>query len=263
MLPNVFLLFLSKLLPIFVFPLGLTLSLAMLSVVLWLLYYRRLARLGFGAALTILWICSTPVVANRAIASLERQYPPRTMADTPVADVAIVLGGVLGQPEPPRVELDLTDASDRVLHTVRLYRARKVKRILVSAGNIPWAPAMKAEAELVRDLLVEWGVAADAIEIGTESRNTFENALEIQRMLKSKGFTSALLVTSATHMPRAMATFRRAGVPVIASTTDVSVVDSAYTDPFRWLPNAGALGMTTIAMREWMGYLAYRIRGYL
>lgn len=263
MLPDAILLFLSKLLPIFVFPLGLTLSLAVLGVLLWLLYYRRLARLCFGTALTILWVCSTPVVANRAIASLEQQYPPRSIADTPAADVAIVLGGVLGQPEPPRVALDLTDASDRVLHAARLYRAGKVKRILVSAGNIPWAPAMKAEAELIRELLVEWGVAADAIEMGTESRNTFENALEIQRMLKSKGFTSALLVTSATHMPRAMATFKRAAVPVTASTTDVSVVDSTRADPFRWLPNAGALAMTTTAMREWLGHLAYRVRGYL
>src|SRR5215831_17768690 len=108
MLPDEFLLFLSKLLPAFVLPLGLTLSLAVVGFLLWLLYYRRLARLCLGTALAILWICSTPVVANWAIASLERQYPPRTMADTPAADVAIVLGGVLGQPEPPRVEVELT-----------------------------------------------------------------------------------------------------------------------------------------------------------
>lgn len=263
MLPDVFLLFLSKLLPVFVSPLGLTLSLAVIAALLWLFYYRRLARLCFGAALTILWICSTPAIANWAVASLERQYPVRAVADTPVADVAIVLGGVLGQPEPPRMTPDLTDTSDRVLHAARLYRAGKVKRILVSAGNIPWTPAIKPEAELIRDLLVEWGVAADAIELGTESRNTFENAMEVLRMLKARGFSSALLVTSAMHMPRAMATFRRAGVPVVASTTDVRVVDADHADALRWLPAAGALAMTTTAMREWMGYLAYRVRGYL
>jgi uncharacterized SAM-binding protein YcdF (DUF218 family) len=82
-------------------------------------------------------------------------------------------------------------------------------------------------------------------------------------MLKARGFTSALLVTSGTHMPRAMATFRRAGVPVVASTTDVHVVDADYTDPFRWLPNVDALKMTTTAMREWLGYVVDRARGYL
>lgn len=264
MLPDVFFfLFLSKLLPIFILPLGLTLWLAVIGFVLWLLDYRRLARLCLGVALAVLWICSTPAVGHRAVASLEREFPPRTMADTPAADVAIVLGGSLGQPLSPRVALDLTDASDRVLHAARLYRAGKVKRILVSAGDLPWAAAEKPEAELIRELLIEWGVAPDAIESGTESRNTFENALEVQRMLKARGFTSALLVTSGTHMPRAMATFRRAGVPVVASTTDVHVVDADYTDPFRWLPNVDALKMTTTAMREWLGYVVDRARGYL
>jgi uncharacterized SAM-binding protein YcdF (DUF218 family) len=263
MLSDVFLLYLTKLVTIFLYPLGLTLSLALVGLVLWLLYYRRAARACLGAALAILWVASTPVVANWAIGSLERQYPAKTMADTPAADVAIVLGGIIGQPLPPRVAPDLSDASDRVLHAAQLYRAGKVKRVLVSAGNIPWIPSVKPEAQLIRDLLIEWGVDAGAIQIGTESRTTFENAMEIQRMLKAKGFTSALLVTSAVHMPRAMAAFRRAGVPVIASTTDVQIVDSEQSDPLLWLPNAGALGATTIAMREWLGFVAYRLRGQL
>jgi uncharacterized SAM-binding protein YcdF (DUF218 family) len=263
MLPDIFLLFLSKLLPVFIYPLGLTLSLVGIGALFSWLYFQRLARFCFGAALAILWISSTPVVATWVTASLERQYPARTLADTPAADVAIVLGGALAQPQPPRATLDLTEASDRVLHAARLYRAGKIRRILVSAGNIPWIASTKPEAELIRDLLVEWGVPPNAIELGTEGRNTFENAVEIQRMLNARGFTSALLVTSATHMPRAMATFRRAGVPVIASTTDVLVVDSDRIDPLRWLPSAGALVMTTTAMKEWMGYLVYRVRGYL
>ena len=82
-------------------------------------------------------------------------------------------------------------------------------------------------------------------------------------MLRARGFKSALLVTSASHMPRAMATFRRAGVPVVAATTDVSVVDSGHIDVFEWLPSADALAATTGAIREWLGYWVYRVRGYL
>lgn len=260
---DVFLLFLSKLLPAFIYPLGATLSLVAAGVLLSMLCHPRLARLCFGAAMTIAWVCSMPLVANWAVASLERQYPARSMAETPEADVAIVLGGVLGQPQPPRTGLDLTDASDRVLHAARLYRAGKARRILVSAGNIPWASAVKPEADLIKELLIEWGVAAEAIELGTASRNTYENAREIERMWKARGFKSALLVTSAMHMPRAMATFRRAGVSVIASTTDVRVTDSDGVDPLAWLPNAGSLAMTTSAVKEWIGYLAYKARGYL
>jgi uncharacterized SAM-binding protein YcdF (DUF218 family) len=138
-----------------------------------------------------------------------------------------------------------------------------VKRILVSAGNIPWDQATKPEAELIKELLVEWGVASETIEIATASRNTFENALEIKRMWKSREFKSALLITSATHMPRAMAVFRRAGIPVVASTSDVLAIDGDQADLFKWLPDASALSTTTTAAKEWMGFLAYKVRGYL
>jgi uncharacterized SAM-binding protein YcdF (DUF218 family) len=197
------------------------------------------------------------------MASLERQYPARPVSETPEADVVIVLGGAVGHPLPPRVEVDLSEGADRVLHAARLYRAGKAKRVLVSAGNIPRMPAARPEAVLIKELLVEWGVADNAIEVATASRNTCENAIEIERMRKANGFRSALLVTSASHMPRAMAVFRRAGIPVTASTTDVNVVDADRTDVFRWLPNASALSRTTAAWKEWLGFLAYKVTGCL
>lgn len=99
--------------------------------------------------------------------------------------------------------------------------------------------------------------------LGVESRNTYENAVEIERIWRARGFKSALLVTSAAHMPRAMATFRHGGIPAVASPTDALVVDSDRFDPLEWLPSAMALAMTTNAVREWIGYLAYRVQGYL
>ena len=255
-------LFLSKLVPLFVYPLGLALSLAAAGTLLGRLRLLRAARLCLGAAVAVLWIASTPVVADWAVASLERQYPPRAIAELPQADVAIVLGGALAPPLPPRAEVELTDASDRVLHASRLYRAGKVKRILVTAGNSPWGPAARPEAELIRELLIAWGVPSPAIEIATESRNTYENAVEIDRMRKARPFGTALLVTSAAHMPRAIATFRRAGIAATAATTDVRA-ESDRLDPLAWLPQAEALAMTTVAVKEWIGLLAYKARGYL
>jgi len=253
-------LFISKLLPIFVYPLGLSLSLLAASMTGALLSFRRLKIFAFAGAVLILWVSSTPLVAEWAASSLERQYPAKPIAETPTAEVAIVLGGAVGQPLPPRVEAGLSEASDRVLHAARLYKAGRVKRILVTAGNIPWVSSVKPEAELIKDLLMEWGVPSEAIELASQSRNTYENALEIKNIWQREGFGSALLVTSATHMPRAMATFLRAGLPVEASTADVRIVESA--NPFALLPDAGALGTSTNAMKEWLGLLVYRLRGW-
>ncbi len=256
-------LFLTKLLPVFVYPLGAAISLAVVGVICSALRLRRLGMLSFVAGLLVLWVSSTPVFAMWALGSLERQYPARTMAETPETDVAIVLGGAIGLPLVPRTEADLYEASDRVLHAARLFRAGKVKRVLVTGGNSPWQAAVKPEAELIKSLLIEWGVPASAIETAGRSRNTYENALEIKEIWQRNGFASALLVTSAAHMPRAMAIFQKNDLPVVASSTDVLVYDGAWDPVLRWLPDAAALTMTTNAVKEWIGFRAYRARGYL
>jgi vancomycin permeability regulator SanA len=87
---------------------------------------------------------------------MEARYPPVALEQTPAADVAIVLGGAVGPVgDPPRENLE--DASDRVLRAARLFRAGKVRQVLVSGGNLPWLAGSVPEAESIRDLLVEWG----------------------------------------------------------------------------------------------------------
>jgi uncharacterized SAM-binding protein YcdF (DUF218 family) len=89
------LLFISKLFPIFVFPLGLSLLLLAASMAGALFSFRRLRIFAFAGAVLILWISSTPLVAEWAASSLERQYPAKTVAETQTAEVAIVLGGAV------------------------------------------------------------------------------------------------------------------------------------------------------------------------
>lgn len=256
-------LFLTKLLPVFVYPLGLAIALVILAGLFGRWGRRRLATLLVALSTMGLWMTSTPAFSDWLLGGLESVHPPRAIADLPEADVAIVLGGAVSGAVRPRVTSDLMSSADRVLHAVRLYRAGKAKRILVAGGNVPWDPGQIPEAQLIRDLLVEWGVPAGAIAVGGESRNTYENALEIRAMRAQTPFASALLVTSAFHMPRAMAVFERAGLSVIAASTDVEVVAAAPWTPLRWLPNADALAVTTRALKERLGFLAYRLRGYL
>ena len=260
---NVIVLLALKLVAVFVSPLGLALALLLGGGALRGLGHRRLAAAITGLALGVLWISATPVFASWALGTLERQYPPRAIPELPTSDVAIVLGGAIGQPVPPRHELELSSASDRILHAARLHRAGKVRRVLVAAGNIPWLPAIRTEAELIRELLVTWGVPPGDIEIAGASRNTYENAIEIRDLRRARPVETALLVTSASHMPRAHAVFRKAGLPVTAATTDVEVVDEPSGNLLLWLPDAGALAMTSTAVKEWIGYWGYWLRGYL
>jgi uncharacterized SAM-binding protein YcdF (DUF218 family) len=256
------LLYISKIATVFITPLGLCIGLTLFGFVLMSV---RLRRTGAGFVVlgtALLWIAAMPVTARFVLGSLERQYPPVAMSSSPSADVAIVLGGAVGGPVSPRQTVDLGEASDRVYHAFELFRAGKVRMILISGGNLPWSPAAEPEAETIRKLLRSWGVPDEAIVTAGTSRTTAENAREVAALWPSLGFESALLVTSAAHMHRALASFRKAGVPVTPSSTDIRVVDDPL-DPLDVLPDAGALGGTSDAVRERIGYLVYWMRGDL
>ena len=256
-------LLLSKLLPIFVYPLGLTLLLLLVALCFALFRRRGVAFALVVFAVGYLWLASTPRVATLLYAQLEQQYAAIPVEQSPAADAIIVLGGIMGQALPPRVTPELAASVDRIVAAARLYRAGKARKVIVAAGNLPWEQTTQPEAVLIRSMLVEWGVDEDDILLDTASRNSRENAINAKALLDEAGLKTALLVTSAFHIPRAVAVFRKAGVSVIAFPTDISVVHSQQTTIFDWLPDAAALEMTTRAIKEWLGTRVYRWRGWI
>jgi uncharacterized SAM-binding protein YcdF (DUF218 family) len=189
---------------------------------------------------------------------LEAEYPPVAIETMRKADVAIVTGGAVGQPLPPRLAADLGGAADRVFHAARILRAGKASHILVVAGNLPWLPAAASEAELIRELLVEFGVPDEVIVLETESRNTHENAVNAAAVFGEHGWESGLLVTSGAHIPRALAAFRRAGAEVTPAATDIQATRSTMARSIscrrsrRWRPRRprlkSGLGSSSIAI---------------
>lgn len=255
-------LFLSKILPLVFLPEG-VISIALLVVLLsvWQQAWR-LAASTAALAFAMFWMSATPIVANWLLATLERQYPGDPSA-LPRVDIAIVLGGAVYDATPPRTEPELGDAVDRVWHAAKLFRSGHVKGILVVGGNLPWVPGRRPEAELIRALLIDLAVPETAISIGSTSRNTYENALEAKALMEKQPFVSGLLVTSAWHMPRALATFTKAGLPVHPAPCDYRSSETLSDTLLDWIPQAGAFATTSAALREWIGIHVYRWRGWL
>ncbi|MFM7084462.1 MAG: YdcF family protein [Hyphomicrobium sp.] len=244
-------------------PLGATLFLIFVAILSHAFKKRRLTFCALFSAGALLWSSSSPFVSHFILGALERQYPPLAPSHVPTVDLAIVLGGVSGAPLAPRAGSQIGKGSDRVLLASRLYKTGKVKKIWFVGGDLPWLASDISEGQFVKDLLTEWGVPSEAIEIGSQSRNTYENVLEIQQMKKKSPFTSAILITSAWHMPRAMAIFRKALLPVVAVPADVRIVHEDKHEVLRWLPDAEALEETSLAVKERIGYFVYWLRGYL
>src|SRR5512133_2902508 len=125
------LVFLSKLLPLFVYPVGLACLLLGLA-----LAFYRLPRLRTGliaAALLVLVIGGNRWVAAGLVRSLEWRYlPPREL---PRAEAIVVLGGGTEPAQPPRSGTEVNGAGDRVLEAARLFKQGSAPHILLSGGN--------------------------------------------------------------------------------------------------------------------------------
>ena len=217
-----------------------------------------------AAGFLVLLVFSSPWVSTSLNRSLEHAYSPTIAEKAPVAEAIVVLGGGVDVPLSPRVSEELNASGDRVLYTARLYRAGRAPWVFVTGGNVfTQSEQVESESFYMSRLLREWGVHPDRIVTEDSSRNTRENAILTKKLLEEKGIKTILLVTSAFHMPRALATFRGVGINAIPAPTDFRIVN--YTQPvlLDFLPSAGALAGSTAALREYLGILVYGLRGWL
>lgn len=245
---------LAKLIGLALYPLNF--ALIALFAGLLLRRWRRISQglLLFGVGW--LWLWSTPWVAERSAASLEARYPAIPATDLPKAQAIVLLGGLMTPARPPeRPHGNLNSAADRAWFAAQVWHAGKAPILICSGGLAPLSQADAAECPDVARLLDDFGVPADAIRIEANSRTTAENARETARLLAPG--TRVLLVTSATHMTRAMESFRRAGLDPVAAATDHQSSGHPRFSAVSLLPTVGALGLSTQVWHEWLGLLLY------
>ncbi|MEO1351195.1 MAG: YdcF family protein [Cyanobacteria bacterium J06635_15] len=261
-------LFLSKLLPLLIYPLGLTCILLMLSLI-WVWRQPRRAAGAIATALMLLILSSNSWVSAQAVRSLEWQYV--TPTDLPKAEAIVVLGGSIHPAMPPRPWVEMSDAGDRVLYGVRLYQAQKAPLIIFSGGRIDWNDGGSPEAEDMAEVATAMGVPASAIVNEGTSLNTYQNAVNVKAILKQRQLNKILLVTSAMHMPRSMAIFKKQGIDAIAAPTDYWVTERTFEEIngslqaslIHVLPDTESLHYLTRTLKEYIGFGVYRLKGWL
>ncbi|HEY9077686.1 MAG TPA: YdcF family protein [Anaerolineaceae bacterium] len=261
--------FLSKFLPQFIYPLGLSSILIVLA--LFLRKRPRWLTICLVAALGLIWISGNRWVAISLARSLEWQYLPNP--NLPTAEVIVVLGGGTETNLPPRPATELNNAGDRVLYAYRLYEARKAQNLLLSGGSIAsFDQRASSPAEEMAELLRLMKVPESALWLETASRNTYENAYNSYQILHQKNINRILLVTSAMHMPRSVALFKKQGFEVIPAPTDYTVTQAEWDALFtgnlgsillNLVPSPGNISLSTAALKEYIGMAVYRMRGWM
>ena len=208
-------------------------------------------------------VFSNPLVGGILLGALEDDFPVREIDDYPRVDAIVVLGGITSPPIPPRLSVDVGPGFDRLLHGMRLLRAGRASYLILSGGTIPLLTESEiTEAVQMQSLAFEYGIAPEAILLEERSRNTYENAVFTRELLQERGLDRVLLVTSASHMRRAVAVFRSQGVKIVPAPTDVRIV-SQRLSPGKFLPTLSGLEYSTIATKEYIGWAMYWLRGWI
>lgn len=254
---------LAKLFSLLVYPLGL--SLALLLMGLGLLWRRRhrLAAGALGAGLVVLWAFSTPAVADRLLGWLERDWADRPVEAVPAADAVLVLGGAFSTGNGQWVYPSAGGAVDRYWHAARLYHAGRAPRVILSGGRQPQRTAGLTEAEAGALFLGDMGVPREALILETEALTTRGHVVELAPLIDEHHIASLLVVTSASHMRRSLATLSALEVEITPVATGFSISQPSSFRLRRLLPSAGALSRSTRAMHEIIGILYYRLRGWV
>ncbi|NVO85180.1 YdcF family protein [Hymenobacter terrestris] len=241
----------------------------LLSPALWIvglllagLLWRR--RRLLWAATALLLFFTNSFLANEALLAWER--PPVTLQQLGTGyDAGILLTGITDVHKSPHDRVYLGAGADRLLHTLWLYRAGRIRRIIISGGSgAAFDSVARTEAADLQILLRLAGVPRQAILLETRSRNTHENALFTKELLaQHPAIKRTVLITSAFHMRRAAGCFAKVGLQPTLFPAAYYSVDRRYTPASLLLPSEEPLRLWGVLLHEMAGYVVYKVLGYL
>ncbi len=230
-----------------------------LALALW----PRARRAGLSLAIAgvvALVVAGLSPLATLLIAPLETRFPPFRDDGRPVDGIVVLGGAVESDASVRRDQLVLNEAGERFTAALDLGRRYPGARILLSGGGgsrlILDEPP---EAAVTADHLVRLGLERGRLVLEDRSRTTAENATYSREIAAPKPGERWLLVTSAWHMPRAVAVFRKAGFPVTPYPVDYRTRDGAELLPFGFVSEG--LRRLDVAAKEWAGLVGYYVAG--
>jgi uncharacterized SAM-binding protein YcdF (DUF218 family) len=251
--------FFKKLIAPFLMPVPLCLTLLVVGLVLlWFTRRQRAGKYLATAGALLLLLFGYGFVSNRMLASLERQYQPVADAREAAGRVrwVVVLGGGSSSDQSLPEGARLSEASlARLVEGVRLQRQLPESRLLLSGGSVFGSDA---DAHTMRTLAVELGVDSASLVLDTASPDTETQAEAVRARLGTEEF---FLVTSASHMRRAVALFRKAGANPIPAPTHFIVQEGRLLGPRDLFPGSGGLRRAETAAYEYLGLAWAKIRG--
>lgn len=220
---------------------------------------RRTAVTAIATAAAGLALCAWTSFGALLLNPLEERFQRPELPGT-VTGIVVLGGGMEGGINLVRGGYELNGGGDRFVEAAVLARRFPAARLVVSGGVGSLILEGEADAGTALRLFTALGVERGRLLLEDRSRNTYENAVFTKQMVEPQPGEIWLLVTSAFHMPRSMALFRRAGFEVLPWPVDYRTSGAEGVGIFRDNPT-DSLQNATLGIREWIGLIAYWLSG--
>lgn len=251
---------LSKTIGHLAMPSNLMMAIGLIGLVLLFTRFRRLASWLVVTSLVLIALAGYSPLGRILLRPLEDRFPPWD-ATRGAPDGIVVLGGAISPDiSVARGVVALNGAAERLTVTAELAHRYPNVRIFFTGGTASLDPDAPLEAPLAVKEFEALGVPHERITAEEQSRNTIENAVFSRLLADPKPGERWLLVTSASHMPRAIAAFRAAGFAVEAYPVNWHTRGRRDAAEL-FVSFAGGLAMTDYAVHEWVGLGAYWLTG--
>jgi len=209
-------------------------------------------------SLGLLLFFTNPFIINQLLKTWE---PQSSVDNKKIYDTGIILSGFMSL-DKENGSLSFGEAADRLTEGLILYRTGRIKTILISGGSgslkDDTRESMLAKAFLVNNC----GIPDSVVYIDTVSRNTYENAVESKKVMNTEGLKSAIIITSAWHMRRAEACFKKVGLNVEIHPTDGMYGIQGTSVSNIIIPGTRNIIRWENYMHEITGMIMYKIQGY-
>ncbi len=235
-------------------------------IIFFLLYFitkvKRNLYYGFG----LLIFFTNPWLAQTVIKFYE--VPPISIAKAEQFEAIIVPSGFVSNfMLNGVVRANFNDGNDRMCQAIDLYKSGIAKKIIYTGGADTVFGGFVPESKLGKEFMVKCGIPDSCVIIETLSMNTHQNAKYTASMLENldKNWKQKryVLVTAGFHMFRAKLCFEKQGFNVVPYSADIKSLRSRNTILNTIIPSYGGFQLWTFMMKEWIGLVVYKVKGYI
>ena len=216
--------------------------------------YKRQNRWAIvhGFMILFLFLAGGTPLPQWLLKDLESPYYETLFDPGKKYDAIIVLGGYASKDSKGITGINAGGAFDRILTGVELARKESGDHLLIGIGNVP--------DSRIKEWIERWDLTDIPIENLPSCSNTYQESQAVKKLADENSWEKVLLVTSAWHMPRAQAVFISSGVNVVPVPCDFHSTGDFYINI---IPQSGQLSNMQLFLQEKIGYMYYRLKGWI